>query len=198
MGPTPVTDITVNASAIFTPEQQAQLRVAFGVPDIQDFKAVLEGLATAALVEYRDTFFGPGMPTRAEDFQQRRLLLLLLHVFKQFPNERQVAALLKLMPSRARSLLSVVNVRYVEDLRPKIQEDVVRVLKNDSKGRKNYRNVFIWSATTRQAIDDLVDELNGQKSTGTYLDRLARHPTINGVFEIGEPTLKELKKSLGI
>jgi len=39
----------------------------------------------------------------------------------------------------------------------------------------------------------MVDELNRQKSEAPYFDKLSRHPTINGCFEIGEPTLAALK-----
>ena len=198
MTASPVTSISIDASMIFNSTQQGRLRTQVGLAATEPLQPVLEGLATAALIEYRDTFFGAGLPTRAEDFQQRRLLLLLIHVFRQLPNERQVASLLKIVPTRARSLLNIVNVRFADELQAKIRDDVVRVLKTDSKGRKNHRNVVIWSTTTRQAIDDMVDDLNSRSSSGVYFDKLSRHPTINGAYEIGEPTLKELKKHLGI
>jgi|SRR6266567_4492667 len=110
MPPQVVSELTIRADTIFDATRQSQLRAAFGLAPNADLRPVLEGLAAAALTEYSDTFFGEGMPTRAEDFQQRRLLLLVLHAFGRLPNERQVATLFRLTLSRARILLNGVDL----------------------------------------------------------------------------------------
>jgi hypothetical protein len=175
------------------------LRAAFGLGVKDDIQPLLDKLATAALTEYRDTFFGDGLFTTAADFRQRRLLLLIEHAFDGMPDERQIASLLHLTPSQAKNLLNAISVKFAERLRAKIDADVKAALRKDfDSERDNSRSLFIRSATTRQAVDDLIDELNRQKPEGPYAAKLIRHATINGLFEIGEPTLKELKASLGI
>lgn len=51
----------------------------------------------------------------------------------------------------------------------KIDDEIKRVLQNDSRGTTGFREVFIRSATTRQAIDERIDELNSRRSGPPYL-----------------------------
>jgi hypothetical protein len=194
----PVGDITVHVGQVFDAAQQIQLRRTLGLPDDADLRPVLEDLALAALAEYRDTFLVNGIPTRADDFQQRRLLQLVLHVFDELPSERRIATLFKLPLSRARSLLNMIGIRFDDLVHSKIEDDMKRVLEHDSEGTAGNREIFIRSTATRQAIDDLVDVLNSERSDPPYLDKLARHQTITNRYDIGEATLEALKKRLGI
>jgi hypothetical protein len=184
---------------IFTVPQRAHLRAAFGLAADADLQPLLEKLAAAALTEYRDTFFAEGLLSTAAEFRQRRLLLLLLYVFDDLPNEHDLARLLHLSASEASKLLNLVSVKFAEQLRAKIEAAVSDALSNDiASERKNCRGVFIRSNTTRQAIDALIDDLNRQKPEGPYAAKLIRHRTVNGLFDIGEPTLQELKARLKI
>lgn len=192
----PVSEITVHVGDIFDAAQQAQLRSAFGLGPDADLAPVLGRLAVASLSEYRDALLGEGMFTRAEDFQQKRLLMIILHVFQGLPNERQIASLLKLSLTRARALFNGVNVRYGDRLRQKIDTQKLQALKGASPLRDDFKVLYIRSHAVRQAIDDEIDELNLENDGPPYCTRLARVAGVNDAYEVNDYTFGKLKQKL--
>ena len=73
--------------------------------------------AKAALEEYIKLFLGQKVFTRAADFREYRLFLLIQHVFdNEIPNEQKISDLFQTTTNQSRTLTRSIMSKYQYDL----------------------------------------------------------------------------------
>jgi hypothetical protein len=81
----------IDESAVFSADDQAELRDVLGLQD-DDLEAALQRIALAALAEYREMLLEGGAPSRADEVLEHRLYFLTKHYFgDRIPSEPEVS-----------------------------------------------------------------------------------------------------------
>jgi hypothetical protein len=103
---------TTSADITATQDELEQIAAIFALnATSQEFAAVLQRLATAALQEHLLAFSGPRAPSTLRETRELRLRLLLERLGGDL-SDAQVAQLRQLTPSAARSLIAGTRARY--------------------------------------------------------------------------------------
>ncbi|MCK8488280.1 hypothetical protein M0651_13965 [Paenibacillus sp. MBLB2552] len=90
----------------FSTEELEKLYKLFDSADPISFEQSLNKLCQAALTEYKEMLLGKGLPTRADEIKQHRLLHLITYFFQNsLPNEAEVSSMFQLTETEARALI---------------------------------------------------------------------------------------------
>ena len=178
----------------FTEEECRRLNVLFGTKTEAEFLNALQKLTCAALNEYKQMFLGVGLPSRADEIQQYRLLQLILYYFgDRLPTEAEVSALFQLTRSRSRNLIRAVMTRFHYQLELHVMETLRQSVKQaEHIGDPPEYRVVIQS-------DNVVEELNRIiGSVAPKLDPITRLPSAARTYRISEDTYAELCGHLNV
>jgi hypothetical protein len=173
----------------FTLDDKEKLKELFEVKRDQDFRKALNGVVLAGLEEYRDMFLGDGLPMRADDIRQFRLLYLIKHHFEhRIPNELEVSTMFQIPETRARNLIRYVLARF----RNIIEQEILNTIETTLKGirtskRPNLSLVYIGA-------DNIVEEINRIISlAGSEYRLLTKEQPGSHSYEISMDSLDKVK-----
>lgn len=156
---------TITIPKGFLAEQEVvKLKELFDLEKDADFQNALTGVVLAGLKEYRDMFLGDGLPSRADEIRQFRLLYLIENHFKTYiPNELEVATMFQIPESRSRSLIRYVIARFRHDIEQQILntvDDLIGSAQN-VQGSSNYQ-IYIGADNMYEEINRII-HLSGTK-----------------------------------
>jgi len=144
-------------NSIFSEEELRRLCSLFSidVKDEQSFQNAIEKITHAAIMEYKEMFLGRGLPTRADEIRQHRLLYLIKFYFQgRIPNEVEVASMFQLTETESRSLIKSVKTRFRFELLQEIRQTLRTIIESASRERETEPfRVVIQS-------DNVLEELN--------------------------------------
>lgn len=174
----------------FDANEKEKLKELFEVQKEADFRRALNGVVLAGLEEYRDMFLGDGMPMRADDMRQFRLLYLIKHHFEhRIPNELEVSTMFQIPESRARNLIRYVLARFRYMIEQEILNTVDMIVKAcTASSRPDTRLMYIGA-------DNMVEEINRIISlAGLEFHLLTRIQPGSRQYEISLDSLDEVRK----
>jgi hypothetical protein len=146
---------SIQAELMATDAELNELQAIFG--DRADFDGILKGLATAALEEYTLAFSGTRAPTTLREVRELRLRLLFEHLPTP-PTDTQVAQLMQLTPSAARSLIAGTRARYRTRLDDRLRAAAVRALKDSTRADEADTAYVVLSDSLAAYVRDLLSD----------------------------------------
>ncbi len=177
-----------------TPDELERLRGLLGTKSDEHFQAALQNLALAALAEYKEMLLGMGLPSRAVEIRELRLLCLIRHYFKEcIPSEAEVGSIFRLTESASRSLIRSVTSRFEYDLGGQVHETLKKAIANAQfdDDTNSYRTVI--------QSDNVLDKLNQMiESRAPGLRPITRVRGMARVYSISEDSYKVLRGALGV
>lgn len=115
----------------FTAEDLSLIKQCLGVDD-EDASLQLTKLAKSAFLEYRKMFIGRGLPTRADEVMQDRLLFLIQNYFiDRLPLESEICSIFQLPPSQSRTLLRNTKSRFGTVIDSVIKASIRAILEHE-------------------------------------------------------------------
>jgi len=137
----------------FTIEEARKLQVLLRTQSEEDFSVAVGKIALAALTEYKEMLLGKGLPTRADEIKQHRLLHLVKHFYLGIiPTETEVSAMFQLTESESKSLIRNVKTRFRYQLESEIF-NTSRATLTSAERVEDLHRVVIQS-------DNVLEELN--------------------------------------
>ncbi len=114
----------------FDVEQRALFKKTLKIEDAE-VQSALNKVSKAAFTEYLNMFVEGGMPNRADEAKQDRLLYLIQSYFSSLlPNESQVSTMFQLTPSQSKTLLRNTVSRYRHKLEDVLAETMKVVVES--------------------------------------------------------------------
>ena len=142
---------TIDADA-FEQEQKEPVKKTLRIGDAEIAHA-LERIAKASLTEYLKMLVEGGMPSRADEAKQDRLLYLIQSYFGQtLPTESQISTIFQLTQSQSKTLLKNTVSRFRNQLDDILQHSMRAVIQS----AEHAQNVFLVVISS----DVIRDELN--------------------------------------
>ena len=177
-----------------TADEIQKLKQLFEVEEEADYEDALQRICIAALHEYKEMLLGQGVPTRAEDVKQHRLLFLTKYYFKGgMPSEAQVGNMFQLTESQSRALIRNVSSRFRYTLEEELLDTLQSTLKKASldKDSDDYHLVIL--------SDNVLDEMRRiLKKDFPLLKPIAKVPNTSRQFSISVDSYKALEQHLGL
>ncbi|MED4018043.1 hypothetical protein [Sutcliffiella cohnii] len=175
-----------------TEEEIEKLKILFKTDDIEEFNLALKNVAFAALTEYKEMLLGKGLPTRADEIKQHRLLHLIKHYFQgKIPTEAEVSSMFQLTETESRALIRNVRTRFRYQLESEILNTLQQTIVSAEFNNDTY-HVVIQS-------DNVLEELNRLVSTNApLLDPISKVRGSARKYQISEDTYELLSNSLGV
>lgn len=137
----------------FSIEEKEKLMILLRIHSETDFLNAVGKVALASLTEYKEMLLGNGLPTRADEIKQHRLLHLVKHYFLgTIPTEAEVSSMFQLTESESRSLIRNVRTRFRYQLESEIF-NTLRATVNLAEQSGTFYKVVIQS-------DNVLEELN--------------------------------------
>ncbi len=169
------------------------LQRATGVTETSAMRRRLENLTAAAFHEYVSMIAQHGLPTQAQDFQQRRVLNLILYYFDgECPDETQLSRLLRVSPSKCRTLLANTQARFQSELSSATPRSVLNLLNvanpEDANDQTSRMKVRVTSRFMYLQILDIVASLEGDPLS------IERQPARPNTLSIPRETFNALKQ----
>jgi len=181
---------TIPADLMTTQDELDQLAAIFGVKENDPkFDAILKALATAALREYTLAFSGTRSPGTLREARELRLRLLFEHLPDGGPTDTQVAQLMQLTPSAARSLIAGTRARYRTQLDERLRAAAVEALKQSTPGDDDDTARVVLPDSLAVYVRDLAGE--------TRTPPLKKSDLISLTWEIKRSTAEALGTRLG-
>jgi hypothetical protein len=152
----------------------------------------LERIAKASLTEYLKMLVEGGMPSRADEAKQDRLLYLIQSYFGQtLPTESQISTVFQLTQSQSKTLLKNTVSRFRNQLDDILQHSMRAVIQS----AEHAQNVFLVVISS----DVIRDELNMliTQNEPTFKPITKRKGSA-GQFEISEDSHALLCATLGL
>ena len=147
-------DISFNTSEQEFPlEQQELIKRVLKINDDRELPLAMSRLAKSALFEYVNMLNSGGMPNRADEARQDRLLYMIEHYYNNaFPSESLICAIFQIPPSQSKTLLKNTLSRF----RNKLERSLWNKLKDvvDSARLSNEKYYFVIDS------EIVKDELN--------------------------------------
>jgi hypothetical protein len=147
---------------LFSPEERVRLCNLFGIRNDDDsgFNNAIAKITHAAIVEYKEMLLGKGLPTRADEIRQHRLLHLIKYYFLgRIPTEVEVSAMFQLTETESRSLIKSVKTRFRYELLQEIRQTlrtVVEAATQRSSGEP-YK-VVIQSDNVLEELNQIIEK----------------------------------------
>lgn len=136
----------------FEQEQKALIKKTLKIEDAEIPEAINK-IAKAALTEYLTMFVEGGMPNRADEAKQDRLLYLIQSYFgNTLPNESQISTVFQLTQSQSKTLLKNTVSRF----RHKLDDVLLSTMKAVIETAEHSNEVYLVVINS----DVVKDELN--------------------------------------
>jgi hypothetical protein len=121
-------------------EKKALLLASLGLEETDKLEEYLSKLASAGIIEYVEMLAGKGMPNRADEAKQDRLLYMIKKVFSPFlPGDDEIAVMFQLTSTQAKTLLRNTLSRY----RTKLSEELKNTLEEHFKSASQDKNGWV-------------------------------------------------------
>lgn len=124
-------EVTIDLCEIFDEKDIERLEILFSSHNPSEFENKMQKIILSALFEYKEMLLGRGIPSRADDIQQYRLVGLIKHYFGDaLPSEEDVSSMFQLTPSKSKTLIRNVRTRFRYDLEDKISNTTKSLLES--------------------------------------------------------------------
>lgn len=147
---------------LFSDEDRTRLCTLFNINNNDDdFTKEIEKISHAAIVEYKEMLLGNGLPTRADEIRQRRLLHLIKYYFlDRIPTETEISSMFQLTEAESRTLLKSVKTRFRYELMQKIKDTLKHTVNSAQKVQNsNKYRVIIKSNNILEELNRLIGQL---------------------------------------
>jgi hypothetical protein len=132
--------ITISLNDVFDENELKILKSFFGYDETEDIQSIegnMQKIILASINEYKEMIVGRGIPSRAEDIHQYRLVSLIKYYYgDRLPTEEEVSSMFQLTPTRSRSLIRNVRTRFRYDLEYQIKNTMKNVLLSAKKNEE--------------------------------------------------------------
>lgn len=184
--------IFLKLEKIINDEESIKLKRLFNSQDESEFNLSLENIALAAMTEYKEMLLGKGLPTRADEIKQHRLLHLVKFYFRgTIPTEAQVSSMFQLTESESKALIRNVKTRFRYQLETEIINTLLHTIEL-AELVDNKHHVVIQS-------DNVLEELNRIISTNApNLDPVTKIKNSARKYQISEDAYEFLTHHLGL
>ena len=153
-----------------------------------EFDAIMQALAAAALEEYTLGLSGMRSPGTLREVRELRLRLLYEHLPEGLPTDTQVAQLMQLTPSAARTLIAGTRARYRTQLEKRLSDAAVAALKASSR---------VDDHTARLVLSDSLAAYLRDLVNPTRTPPLKKSDEVSQTYEIKRSTAQTLGERLG-
>ena len=134
-------------------EKKALLMAVLGVEETDEIEQSLSKLAEAGIIEYVEMLAGKGMPNRADEAKQDRLLYIIKKVFSPFlPGDDEISVMFQLTSTQSKTLLRNTLSRY----RTKLTEELRNTLEAHFKSANQENNGWVLTIPS----DVFVEQFN--------------------------------------
>lgn len=134
-------------------EKLELIRISLNLTDTDDLEPTLTKLAEAGLVEYLEMLAGKGMPNRADEAKQDRLLYVIKKVFSpRLPSEDDISIMFQLTTTQSKTLLRNTLSRYRTKLRNELHTTLEEIFRSAVSGKDG------WDITISSEV--LVEQFN--------------------------------------
>lgn len=153
---------------------------------------ILQDIIKASFNEYKEMLLGKGLPTRADEIKQHRLLHLIKYYFKgKIPTETQVSLMFQLTESESRSLIKNVKTRFRYQLEKEISNTLQDVVSSwGISDEREYYEVVIESDNIHEELNRIITVRNPS------LEPIKKLPSAARKFKISVDTYQLLKEQL--
>ena len=118
---------------------------------------ILSRIATASFHEYLDMIVGNGMPNRIIDVQYLRIIKLIENYFEYFPSENELAKIMHITTSKAKTLLNNLQSIYSNQISDKLDQKIINFLKSGIKTGECYE-FKLESYLIFQILNELISQ----------------------------------------
>lgn len=130
-----------------------------------DLETTFASYAKAAADEYVQMFLGKNAFRRTSDFQDFRILLLIIHVLNgDIPDEALISRLFQTSSTESRARIRSVTSKYQRTLEQQIRGTVRNLLRTAAAGPENTHVIQINNQTIVDILNAKLAELNGRHS----------------------------------
>ncbi len=136
------------------PQEKIELlKASLGIADDNDLVPKLTKLAEAGIADYIEMLVGKGMPNRADESKQDRLLYIIKKVCgPRLPTEDEISIMFQLTNTQSKTLLRNTLSRYRTKLSNELNETLEEIF------RSSVQNADGWELTINSEI--FVEHLN--------------------------------------
>lgn len=176
---------------IFTIDEKQRLAQTLGI-NLANLEDKMQGILLAAFIEYKEMLLGKGLPTRADEIKQHRLLHLVKHYFKgRIPSETEVSGMFQLTEAESKSLIKNVMTRFRYQLEEEIYNTGKEVVENCELREDKYE-VAIQS-------DNVLERLNWIIRNGNPdLESIRKIRDAAGKYSMTKDTYQFLENYFGL
>lgn len=177
---------------IFNDDQKETLRKILKLRSSTDMQVALDKIGKAALYEYLKMIVEGGMPGRADEMKQDRLLYLIQNYFEDtLPTEMQISTIFQLTQSQSTTLLKNTVSRFRQKLEHVIKNTMKQVISLAVYSEPSYL-VVINSDVIRDELNMLITQ-----NEPTF-NHIARKKGSAGQFVISEDSYGLLRRELNL
>lgn len=160
----------------------------------KELPAIIAPYAKAALEEYIRMFIGQRVFTRAADFREYRLFLLIQHVFdNEIPNEQQISDLFQTTANQSRTLTRSVMSKYQYDLARAIEKSLSIAIENAKYSKED--ECYLITVDNENIIETL-NRLIGSID-GTLPPIIKKRNTVS-TYKLEKSSRLKIMENLGI
>ncbi len=185
-------DITFEIDNDFFEENQKQLiKRTLKIGD-QEIQSALGKIAKAALSEYLTMFTEGGMPSRADEAKQDRLLYLIQNYFiENLPTDSQISTIFQITQSQSKTLLKNTICRHRNKLEETINRSMITCMETSQHIGDKYL-IVINSEVIKEELNMLIIQNEPTYST------ISKRKGSAGQFEMSEDSHALLCDQLGL
>lgn len=145
-------------------EERQKLSNVIGCQE-QDLDATFATYAKAAADEYVQMFLGKNAFRRTSDFQDFRILLLIVHVLNgSIPDEALVSRLFQTSSSESRARIRSVTSKYQRTLEEQIRGSILAILNAATPGEDNTHVISVNNQVIVDILNAKLAEIDGSHS----------------------------------
>jgi hypothetical protein len=158
--------------------------------DDEKFAIDITKIAQASLCEYKDMLLGMGMPTRADEIRQYRLLHLIKNYFiDRLPSEAEVSSMFQLTQSKSKSLIQNAITRFRYQLENEIRNTLINNLKQAEFDKDaNEYHLVIQSGNVLEELNRIIATIAPE------LDPIRKIRNMSRSYSISEDSFDKLKE----
>jgi len=132
------------------------IKDCLGIEEEAKLEEDLGKLAKAAFMEYVKMLTESGMPTKAEEMKQERLLFLLKYFFAdRIPDENDLSLIFQITQSQSRTLLKNTKSRFRTKIEKNIRKSLLKAIEKETK--PDIKNKMVYFECKSSAF---IEELN--------------------------------------
>ncbi len=176
---------------ILDEERKALLKKTLKIEDAE-LPEALNKIACAALTEYLNMFVEGGMPNRADEAKQDRLLYLIQSYFGDtLPTESQISTIFQLTPSQSKTLLRNTISRF----RHKLDDVLLHTMQAVVSSARSADEIFLVVINSEVVKDELNMLITQNDATYTPI---VKKKGSAGQYVISEDSHALLCRELGL